>query len=170
MDEARTNGEVSTWWGRMLIGRRPKRTLARLIVLVVASFVLFKFLFIAIRVTGHSMEPTYRDGRINFVNRISYRRHGPNRGDVVALREDGSRLVLMKRVAGLPGERVAVRRGRVIINGVPLDEPYVRGTEIPPTRNETRLKSNEYFVIGDNRDITAYGTVYRHEIIGKVVF
>jgi signal peptidase I len=154
----------------MLIGRRPKRTLARLSVLVVVSVVLFRFLFIGIRVTGHSMEPTYRDGRINFVNRISYRHHGPNRGDVVAVREDDSRLVLLKRVVGLPGERVAVRRGKVIINGRALDEPYARGNEIPPTRGEARLQANEYFVIGDNRDITAYGVVYRHEIIGKVVF
>src|SRR5438874_5209301 len=77
--------EVTSWWGRMLIGRRPARTLARLIVLILVSFVLFKFLFLPIRVVGNSMVPTYHDGRINFINRLAFRWHGPKRGDVVAV-------------------------------------------------------------------------------------
>jgi signal peptidase I len=154
----------------MLIGRRPARTLARLIVLILVSFVLFKFLFLPIRVVGNSMVPTYHNGRINLINRLSFRSHGPKRGDVVAVQLDKSRLVLLKRVVGLPGERIAVRAGRVVVNGRTLDEPYADVSGSPPSQSQIVLGPDEYFVIGDNRDISDYGTVHQHEVIGKVVF
>src|SRR5439155_14673071 len=118
--------EVTSWWGRMLVGRRPARTLARLIVLILVSFVLFKFLFLPIRVVGNSMVPTYHNGRINLINRLAFHWHPPKRGHVVAVQLDRSRLVLLKRVVGLPGERIAIRAGRVLMNGWTLDEPHAR--------------------------------------------
>jgi len=162
--------EVSSWWGRLLVGRRPARTLTRLIVLILVSFVLFKFLFLPIRVVGNSMAPTYHNGRINLINRLAFHWHAPKRGDVVAVQLDKSRLVLLKRVVALPGERVAVRAGRVVVNGRTLDEPYANVADNPPTQRELVLGRDEYFVIGDNRDISAYGAVHQHEVIGKVVF
>jgi signal peptidase I len=154
----------------MLIGRRPTRTLGRLIVLVLVTFVLFKFLFLPIRVVGNSMVPTYHNGRINFINRLAFRWHGPKRGDVVAVQLDKSRLVLLKRVVGLPGERIAIRAGRVVVNGRTLDEPYAKISENPPSQSEIVLGPDQYFVIGDNRDISDYGSVHQHELIGKVMF
>jgi signal peptidase I len=154
----------------MLIGRRPGWTLARLIVLILVSFVMFKFLFLPIRIVGNSMVPTYHNGRINLINRMAFHWHGPKRGDVVAVQPDGSRLVLLKRVVALPGERIAVQAGRVVVNGRALDEPYAKVSESPPSQGEMRLGSDEYFLIGDNRDISAYGVVHQHEFIGKVVF
>jgi signal peptidase I len=154
----------------MLIGRRPARTVTRLIVLILVSFVLFKFLFLPIRVVGNSMVPTYHNGRLNLINRLAFHWHGPKRGDVVAVQLDRSRLVLLKRVVGLPGERVAVRAGLVVVNGRTLDEPYAKVSENPPSQREIVLGPDEYFVIGDNRDISAYGAVHQHEFIGKVVF
>jgi signal peptidase I len=162
--------EVSSWWGRLLVGRRPARTLTRLIVLILVSFVLFKFLFLPIRVVGNSMAPTYHNGRINLINRLAFHWRAPKRGDVVAVQLDKSRLVLLKRVVALPGERVAVRAGRVVVNGRILDEPYANVADNPPTQRELMLGRDEYFVIGDNRDISAYGKVRQHEVIGKVVF
>jgi len=177
--------EVSSWWGRLLVGRRPARTLTRLIVLILVSFVLFKFLFLPIRVVGNSMAPTYHNGRINLINLLAFHWHAPKRGDVVAVQLDmpvndtgkradkppaKSRLVLLKRVVALPGERVAVRAGIVVVNGKTLDEPYANVADNPPTQRELKLGRDEYFVIGDNRDISAYGKVHQHEVIGKVVF
>ena len=78
--------------------------------------------------------------------------------------------MLLKRVVGMPGERVALRSGHVLVNGTILEEPYAKGSELPPTQGELLLQDDEYFVIGDNRDISAYGTVHKHEMIGKVVF
>src|SRR5207245_9286456 len=107
---------------------------------------------------------------INFINRLSFRWHGPKRGDVVAVQLDKSRLVLLKRVVGLPDERIAVRAGRVVVNGRTLDEPYASVAGSPPSQSEMVRSEEDYFVIGDNRDISDYGTVHRHEVIGKVVF
>ena len=160
--------QISSWWGRALVGRRPRRTLARVVTLVVVTFVLFKFVFIAIRVEGNSMAPNYRSGRLNLINRLAYRWHGPRRGDVVAVRAEGTYLVLLKRIVGLPGERIAIHRGNVIVNGQSLTEPYARGREIS-ARDEILLGHDEYFVIGDNRDVSLYFTVHRQEILGKTV-
>ncbi len=122
------------------------------------------------RVVGNSMLPNYHNGRINFINRLAFRWHGPKRGDVVAVRLDKSKLVLLKRVVGLPTERVAIRAGHVLINGRPLDEPYAKVSDSPPSQNPIVLGLDEYFIIGDNRDISDYRPVHLHEVIGKVVF
>ena len=153
-----------------MVGRKPRWTLARAVTLVAVSFVLFKFVFIPIRIEGTSMMPAYRDGRINLINRLAYRWRGPARRDVVAVRQDRHRLVLLKRVVGLPGERIKVRSGYVFINGERLEEPYAKGSSVPSSGDEVLLGPNEYFVIGDNRDVSVYGVVFLREIIGKAVF
>jgi signal peptidase I len=161
---------VSTWWGRLLIGRNPAVTVVRLVVLVVVASVLFKGVLIPVRVTGKSMEPTYRDGRVNFINRLAYRRSEPRRGDVVGLRREPSRLLVMKRIVGLPGERVSLQYGRVYIDGERLEERYTDGRPIPRVSIDRKLGVDEYFAIGDNRGLSAYGVVKRKDIQGKVLF
>jgi signal peptidase I len=116
------------------------------------------------------MEPSYRNGRINFLSRWAYRSATPRRGDVVGIRKQGSKLVVLKRIVGMPGERVTVRGGRVMVNGLPLQEPYAQGQGIPSTRLPLLLGPEEYFAIGDNREVTLYGEVDRSEILGKVLF
>src|SRR5205807_3239723 len=83
---------------------------------------------------GKSMVPTYHNGRINFINRLSFRWHGPKRGDVVAVQLDKSRLVLLKRVVGLPGERIAVRAGRMVVNGRTLMSRMRTFPEVHPRK------------------------------------
>jgi signal peptidase I len=170
MNNTEPTWEVSAWWLRLIVGRRPLRTLVRMIVVVITAVVLFKVLLIPIRVTGHSMEPTYRDGRINFLNHYAYTRHGPSRGDVVGVQVEGSRLVLLKRVLGLPGEHVAVLDGRVAIDGRMLEEPYVKGVGQLRARESALLGDRQYFIIGDNRGVSAYAVVQLREIKGKVLF
>ena len=119
------------------------------------------------------MTPTYRNGTVNFVNRISYSTAKPKRGDVVAIRMPGEKFLLLKRIIGLPGEDVAIRRGVVTINRAPLDEPYVLSNR-HWNSSETHLSDDEYFVIGDNRTMDQrwhdYGMHKREDIIGKVIF
>jgi len=170
MDKAEPTIEVSSWWMRLVVGRRPLRTLVRLAVVVVLTVVLFRVLFIPIKVTGSSMEPTYHNGRINFINRSAYFRHGPNRGDVVAIQTEDSRFPILKRVLGLPGENIVLRNGRVAVNGEFLEEPYVRGVGAARETKMTSLNEDQYFVIGDNREVTAYGKVTREQIKWKVLF
>jgi len=177
VDQASTkppSSEVASPWLRLLVGRQPKRTLVRLVVLVAGVFVLFRFVFIGVRIEGISMEPTYHNGRIGLVERLAYRYSLPKRGDVVAIRIAGERRMYLKRVIGLPGERVAVHRGNVYINGEKLDEPYVRAPREPWEEPEVRLGEHEYYVVGDNRSMPGrwheHGRVDASRITGKLLF
>jgi signal peptidase I len=157
------------------IGRNPRNTLIRILVLIAVCFVVFKFILLPIRVTGISMLPTYKDRSINVVNRLAYSRHEPRRGDVVSIRYAGIHLMLMKRIVGLPGETVAFEDGKILINGKPLDEPYENHEKFPCDWNLSpiTLDANEYFVVGDNRTMSAEdhwkGKVLRERIVGKVL-
>jgi signal peptidase I len=117
------------------------------------------------------MFPTYKDGRVNVVNHLAYRWKRPQRGDVIAFRYLPDNVVLLKRIVGLPGERIEVVKGQVVVDGKPLNESYARIT--PPhgvSKGSILLDSDQFFVIGDNRDNTVSGPVEQRSILGKVVF
>lgn len=160
------------WWQVVLIGRQPKRTLCRLVILLITCFVVFRFVLTPVRIDGISMEPTLRNGQIGAVYRLAFLTHEPRRGDIVAVSPlAGERSgYYLKRVVGLPGETVAFGGGRLLINGRLLDEPYVKG------RYNWRMEpittgADEYYVVGDNRgmDIRDHfqGRVLRSQIIGR---
>ncbi len=145
----------------------------RVLLLIVASIGIFRWVLIPVRTDGISMEPTYESGRINLVNRLAYLSSSPARGDVVAIRLAGLHVLYIKRIIALPGERVSFNSGEVRIDGVPLTETYVhyrRPWEVP----EVQLGPAEYFVVGDNRGMNAadhtFGRVDAVRIVGRVVF
>jgi signal peptidase I len=158
---------------RYIVGATPRRTAVRILVLIALSIVTFTWVLIPIRGYGISMQPAYEPGSFNFANRIAYAIRSPRRGDVVAIRFAGGRVLLVKRIVGLPGERVEIREGIVHANGEPLDEPYVR-LRRPWNVEEVALGSREYFVIGDNRSMGErdhdFGRVDRSRIVGPLVF
>ena len=145
----------------------------RVLVLAAVAFITFTWIFIPIRTDGISMEPTYRSNSLNLVNRLSYRLAEPARGDVVAIRLAGPHVVYVKRIVGLPGERLAFVGGVIHINGVPLSEPYVKNPR-PWDRPEVTLGAREYFAVGDNRGMEQgahkFGIVDRERILGKVLY
>ena len=163
----------------MAIGRNPRTTLVRLAITLVLVFVGFRMSIQPILVQGISMQPTYRDGQRRFLNKLAYRFAEPMRGDVIGIREAGKQVLLLKRVVGLPGERLRIVQGTVLINGDPLEEPYL----LPPTngvRNpapwnlqEVRLGQDEHYVIGDNRSMRQtdhyFGIVERERIVGRLI-
>src|SRR5271165_6880667 len=105
MDIPDVGSSAPAWWRIMLLGRRPKRTLARIAILVSVCFVVFCFVLRPVRIEGISMFPTYREHRINFINRLAYLFHEPRRGDVVGVRFlAGPHVMYLKRIIGLPGE------------------------------------------------------------------
>jgi signal peptidase I len=142
------------------------------------------------RIPTASMEPTLHcarpaDGCLGrfsdrvIANRLVYRFHGPERGDIVVFEtnartraECAARGVFVKRVVGLPGERISMRDGLVFVDGVRLREPYLapayRGTE---TGAWARIPDDSYFVLGDNRSMSCdsrrWGTVRRDDVIGR---
>ena len=174
MGGEKKNGSLPQWFLTVVIGRKPKWTLVRLAVLLVATWVVFNYVLTRpIRVTGISMEPTYHDGQINIINRLAYLRHEPERGDVVGVSLAGDHALYLKRIVGLPGETVAFVSGKLYINDEPVDEPYVRSQwdwNMPPRR----LGFNEYYVVGDNRGMPmvdhTQGVALRNKIVGRVLW
>jgi signal peptidase I len=147
-------------------------TLTRCAVLALLAYVTFGFLLIPTRGEGVSMRPTLAHGQLAFINRLAYSRNPPARGDIVALRLAGPSVVYIKRIIGLPGERVVIEAGTVWIDGRRLEEPYVvfrRSWDVP----ELVLRDREYLVIGDNRDMPPrqhdFGKASRQRILGRVV-
>jgi len=158
----------------LLLGRHPGRTLVRVAVLVAAAILVFGWVLLPVRAEGISMRPTYEPGGFRLVNRLAYRIGNPRRGDVVAIRLAGEGVIYIKRVLGLPGERLHIEGGRVIVDGTPVEEPYVRHRRDSWTLPEATLGADEYFVAGDNRGMPIeqheLGKVRRGRIAGKVVW
>ena len=161
-----------SWVKRAVIGRNPKRTLARVVVWVAICLVLREFVFLPIQVQGLSMMPTYQERRWNCINRLAYIFHQPRRGDVVAIKLAGTHVMYLKRIIALPGETLEFHKGRVFINGRVLDEPYLKYPcewERPPEQ----IGPDEYYVVGDNRsmDFSEHyqGKAWRSQILGKIL-
>jgi len=129
------------------------------------------FLFENYRVVGTSMNPTLENGEFLVVNKLDYRLHQPQRGDIIVFTDPVSPdRKLIKRVIGLPGETVEIKNGGVLIEQQFLDEPYL---EDPgnSSRAASVLAEGQYFVLGDNRnnssDSRSWGTLPRERIVGK---
>lgn len=137
---------------------------------IIIALLIHVFLAQATRVYGQSMEPNLHTDMRLVVEKLSYKLHGPERGDIVVLRLRPDDELLIKRVIGLPGDEVAIHDGQVYINGEPLDEPYLdqqtRGNLAPRV-----VPPLHVFVMGDNRrasnDSRSFGPVHRDNIIGK---
>ncbi len=126
------------------------------------------------QVTGYSMEPRIASDEYVLINALAYRLGPPRRGQIVAFRHERSApSVYIKRVIGVPGDRVSVDRGIVSIDGRALDEPYVHYRD---RRSATSVvvPAGAYYVLGDNRahseDSRAWGFVPADRLIGRAIF
>lgn len=136
--------------------------------LVTMCYVLFSSVLWPVQVLGNSMEPTFDDGTRHYVNKMAYWTEKPQRGDVVTLRvRDGE--LFIKRIVGLPGETVAFKDGKLLINGRALPEYYTEST-LPWEFQPVKVRPDCYFVIGDNRATSVLGMIPADRIVGKVVF
>ena len=152
---------------------------ALLVAFLVRTFVIAHFV-----VEGESMYSTLDTNDRVFVNKLSYRLHDPNRGDVVVLHQvtGASERDLIKRVIGLPGESVEVRNCTVLIDGRVLNEPYLDPEVVTPTDCggdyllDGVVPDNHVFVMGDNRggsqDSRVIGPINEDDLVGRafVVF
>ncbi len=189
-----------------------KHILRELIEAAVLALLVFFFIQVSVqnfRVEGFSMQPTLQDDEYLMVNKLGYFKidlerlsrlvpfwevdgekakyipfaHPPERGDVIVFDAPNRPQDFVKRVVGLPGEKVTITDGIVYINDdQKLEEPYLTGPRakfnmacVPLTESSgCVLREGEYFVLGDNRassnDSRDWGPVALEGIVGKVWF
>jgi signal peptidase I len=153
--------------------------LSRIVIIAFVIMVGFRY-FVAepFIVSGSSMVPNYHNREYLVVNKLTYKFDEPQRGDVIVFRypKDPSQYFI-KRIIGLPGEKVKVENGKVFVfnsefpEGKELSEPYLSNQDITFGKTDTvSLGSEEFFVLGDNRlassDSRVWGVLPRHDIIG----
>ena len=143
-----------------------------IVIAVALALLIHNFVFQIVRVDGPSMEPTlYTDERMA-VTKFTYYFHAPQRGDIVVTKFPGDNLNYVKRVIGLPGEVLKVRDGKVYINDVALEEPYIKEA-IFNDYGEILIPEGQYMVMGDNRNdsrdsrYVSIGPLDRKMIMGK---
>ena len=149
----------------------------------VAVFLAFVIIFsVGMRtsVVGDSMEPVLFNGQEILMNRILYRISMPKRGDVIVFLPNGNQNshFYVKRVVGLPGETIQIRDGNVYIDGALLaeEERFDKIADPGIAENELLLGTDEFFVLGDNRNSSEdsrsgnIGAVKKNTIIGKAWF
>jgi len=147
-----------------------------LLIAIVLALAIIAFVYQPVKVEGTSMAPRLSDQERIVINKFIYKFGPIERGDIVVFRyprDPGKSFI--KRVVGLPGETVEIRRGVVTINGAPLREEYIPGAEQDAhSYPATRLPADHYFVLGDHRrssnDSRVWGPVARSYIYGKAVF
>lgn len=114
------------------------------------------FFFQSICMQESSMEPTLQTGETFFVDKLAYKLKGPRRGDMIAFTKNGKdhAAIHIKRVIGLPGEMIQIQDGDVYIDGKKYKEKIKVDKMINPglAGKGVTLKSDEYFVLGDNRN------------------
>lgn len=142
-------------------------------VILVRTFVAQPFL-----VSGSSMEPTFSNGNYLLVDQLSYFLRSPARGEVIVFKYPGDhRSYYIKRIIGLPNEKVVIENGTVTVysgdNKLMLKEVYIKQGKT--TGNlEFQLGMDQYFVMGDNRnfsyDSRSWGALKRSEIVGMARF
>jgi len=172
--------------GLAALGRGAKAFFDWALVVVIALVVALgvrTFLLAHFVVEGSSMYSTLETGDRVFVNKVSYRLHDPNRGDVVVLHEirGTNERDLIKRVIAIGGEEVEMRSCEVRIDGQLLIEPYLDPTVVTPGNcggdfGPLIVPEETVFVMGDNRagsqDSRALGPILLDDIVGRafVVF
>ncbi len=149
-----------------------------IVIAVVLMFAIRIFVAEPFVVSGSSMVPNFHNREYLVVDKISYRFNEPHRGDVIIFRypKDTSQYFI-KRIIGLPGEKVQIVNGRAKVfnaqhpEGSFIDEPYLPSNEITFGKEDiVSLGSDEFYVMGDNRlassDSRVWGILPKHDIIG----
>ncbi len=149
-----------------------KKFFIRVSLLALSCYIIFGHLLIPLKIQGMSMEPTYRDRSFAFCWRFQYLFSPPQPFDIVAVRYAGRKVMLMKRIVAVEGETVEFRQGRLYVDGVELNEPYVKNRANWELA-QRKVRPNHVYVVGDNRGTPIsrhqFGEVHLKRIAGGIV-
>ena len=152
----------------MIFIKRIIKELIPYIIIVVVVVLIRSFFATPVRVDGDSMNKTFKNGDILILYKLSEIK----RFDVIVLHEEKDNEKIIKRVIGMPGDTVAIKDGEIYINDEKIDDEYAYG--MTSDYDRITLKSDEYFILGDNRliskDSRYFGPIKEKEIKGKVIF
>lgn len=164
------------------LGKKIWEWVKVLVLAVIIGLLITQFVIQRNTVSGVSMLPTLQPADELIVEKVSKWFGGVARGDIITVHKEDPSLRdgeanIIKRVIGLPGERVEVHDGVVFIDGVQLEEPYLaENTQTTAFKEEYAnilLGDDEYYVMGDNRpqslDSRRFGSVKKSDIIGEVL-
>jgi signal peptidase I len=151
-----------------------------LLLLVIVVLPIRFFLFEPFLVKGESMEPNFHNFDYLIVDKLTYHLREPQRGEVIVFRPPfEERVYYIKRIIGLPLEKLIIEESKITIfnkehpQGFVLNEPYLQN-HYTAGKIEVNLGPDEYFVLGDNREVSydsrKWGPVKRERIVGRVVF
>ncbi len=134
-----------------------RRILCLVFLSVIGALVLRAYAVEGIYIASASMEPTLPVGTHIFVNKLLYRFRAPQRGEVVVFPSPVEKKELVKRVIGVAGDDIKIEEKQVILNGKPLNEPYVKHTRanerlVGDNLEVGKVPPGHVFVLGDNRD------------------
>lgn len=158
---------------------------SKYIILTVIVLLVFMYIFSLQQVVGVSMKPTLNDGDLLILNKLHYRFHEVKRNDVLTIRHEDSKY-LIKRVIGLPGEKISYKNNILYINNKTYKEniyeemktddfDFSKITSLKEeTKNMEKIPDNMYLVLGDNRsnslDSREIGLISKEDILGKSEF
>jgi len=142
---------------------------------LLVAFVVKTFLFQAFFIPSPSMVPTLEVHDRVLVNKLSYKLHGINRGDVVVFErppnDAGTIRDLIKRVVAVEGDTVETRGDTLYVNDQPVREPYLKTSSIGSAVSRRTIPANQVFVMGDNRtnssDSRVFGPIEEDAVIGR---
>jgi signal peptidase I len=164
---------TNNWLRRFLLPELNRLFLLRLLLVILATALIFTQVLLPLRIEGQSMEPTYTDGGVNLCWRGRYLFSSPQRGDVVVIRFAGRRVLLLKRIVALAGDTVAFQNGVLMVNGEPVAEPYLRSRSDWNLEPRT-VATGKVYVVGDNRSVPMtrhhFGQVDQQRIVGGLLW
>lgn len=169
------------------MNKEVREWLISIVVALVLMVIVRQFLFTSYTVNGASMEPTFHDQNRVIVSKLSRTMDTIKEGDVIILHHDSKR-DFIKRVIGLPGDKIEYKDDQLYVNGKQVEEKYLEenrknadngrlmddfSLKTLPVTHTDRVPKNHVFVLGDNRensfDGDEFGYIKKSQIVGKVV-
>lgn len=150
------------------------------LIIIIIVVLIRTYIVTPVIVRGDSMDNTLMDGEVLFLSKISYKINDIKRFDIIVIKDKDNDLII-KRVIGLPGDKVKYQNGKLYINNEEVNDEYGIGTtndftleeicEINDDKCSTKIPENKYLALGDNREVSAdsrvKGLFDKSQILGK---